>query len=194
MPFHKVNSKSKGFTLIELLVARHPKPWRRKAILGFTLIELLVVISIIGILVAVSTVSFTNAQQKSRDGRRKADLKGVQQALELYYQANGKYPADSGGGTGTDQGRIKCNTTVPSADDRPISWGSAFTCANVTYMQQLPKDPLDANNALNRAYYYNGIEAKFEKYILSAKLENNKDPDRAADCANSGRDYCLSQP
>src|SRR3989344_4285982 len=55
---HNTNqSRFPGFTLIELLIARHPKPWRRKAIQGFTLIELLVVISILGILAAALMVA-----------------------------------------------------------------------------------------------------------------------------------------
>src|SRR3989344_1659457 len=59
---------------------------------GFSLIELLVVIAIIGILLAAATISWTNAQQKGRDGKRKADLKSIQQALELYFAQNGYYP------------------------------------------------------------------------------------------------------
>src|SRR3990167_6962536 len=68
---------------------------------GFTLIELLVVISIIAILVAAATASWTNAQQKSRDGKRKSDLKSIQQSLELYLQDNGTYP-------GGPSGEIQC--------------------------------------------------------------------------------------
>jgi prepilin-type N-terminal cleavage/methylation domain-containing protein len=49
---------------------------------GFTLLELLVVISIIGILVALGTVSYTTAQQKARDAKRRGDLKAWSAALE----------------------------------------------------------------------------------------------------------------
>lgn len=59
---------------------------------GFTLIELLVVIAIIGILTTMVTASFTAAQRRARDTARKSDLKAIQQALELYFQANGRYP------------------------------------------------------------------------------------------------------
>src|SRR3990172_9589302 len=50
---------------------------------GFTLIELLVVIAIIGILASFAIASFTSAQAKGRDSRRKADLDAVKKALEL---------------------------------------------------------------------------------------------------------------
>lgn len=60
---------------------------------GFTLIELLVVIAIIGILSSVVLASLNSARRKGRDARRVADLKQLQLALELYYDANGSYPA-----------------------------------------------------------------------------------------------------
>ena len=66
---------------------------RFKSLRGFTLIELLVVIAIIGILSAVVLASLNTARVKSRDARRVADLKQLQLALQLYYDANNEYPA-----------------------------------------------------------------------------------------------------
>jgi prepilin-type N-terminal cleavage/methylation domain-containing protein len=60
--------------------------------LGFTLIELLVVIAIIGLLASIILASLNTARQKGRDARRVADLKEIQLALELYYDANSGYP------------------------------------------------------------------------------------------------------
>ena len=67
-----------------------------KASKGFTLIELLVVIAIIGILASMVIVSLTGARVKSRDGKRLAELKEMQKALELYYSNNGYYPGTPG--------------------------------------------------------------------------------------------------
>lgn len=136
---------------------------------AFTLIELLVVISIIAILVAAATTSWLNAQQKSRDGKRKSDLKSIQQALELYFQNNGRYPD-----TGTSN-VIKCN--VGQQDN--IAWGGNFTCDSITYINPVPKDPVSARD---HVYLYQATavdpNTNFPlKYVLSAKLENEKDPD-----------------
>jgi prepilin-type N-terminal cleavage/methylation domain-containing protein len=62
---------------------------------GFTLIELLVVISIIGVLITSAVTSYINAQKKSRDARRRNDMKTIQLTLEQYYATTGagSYPA-----------------------------------------------------------------------------------------------------
>lgn len=60
---------------------------------GFTLIELLVVIAIIGILSSVVLASLNGARKKGRDARRISDIKQIQLALEMYYDANSsEYP------------------------------------------------------------------------------------------------------
>ena len=64
---------------------------------GFTLIELLVVIAIIGILSSVVLASLNSARRKGRDARRIADVKQLQLALELAYDAAGIYPAEDSG-------------------------------------------------------------------------------------------------
>lgn len=58
---------------------------------GFTLFELLVSISIIGIMTALATVSYSGAQKKARDARRVEDIKAIQVAAEQYYSQSPTY-------------------------------------------------------------------------------------------------------
>lgn len=60
---------------------------------GFTLIELLVVIAVIGILASVILVGVASFRGKGRDARRISDIRQLQNALELYSNANNAYPA-----------------------------------------------------------------------------------------------------
>jgi len=64
---------------------------------AFTLLEMLVVIGIIGVLVGIGAVSYSTAQKKARDAKRKQDLKAIQNCLEQYYSYNNnfKYPITS---------------------------------------------------------------------------------------------------
>jgi prepilin-type N-terminal cleavage/methylation domain-containing protein len=77
---------------------RHDRTGARK---GFTLIELLVVIAIIGILSSVVLASLNSARKKGRDARRVADIKQLQLALELAYDASGSYPSGDGAASTT---------------------------------------------------------------------------------------------
>jgi len=62
---------------------------------GFTLLEILIVIAIIGILVSLGVVSYSSAQKKARNSKRRGDVKAIQNAWEQYYADNsGLYPAN----------------------------------------------------------------------------------------------------
>lgn len=75
---------------------------------GFSLVELMVVISVIAVLMAVITVSFTTAQRKGRDTVRREDIGTIQKALEQYFVTNGNYPTGSG-----------CSAVTSTADFLP---------------------------------------------------------------------------
>ena len=64
---------------------------------GFTLLEMLIVLGIIAVILSVLSVSFSITQKKSRDARRKGDLKAIQNGLEQYYATcSYLYPIGSG--------------------------------------------------------------------------------------------------
>ena len=71
------------------------KSFKTRTACGFTLVELLVVIAIIGVLAGIVLVSLNTARAKGRDGRRIADVRQIQTALELYLNDQSSYPSGS---------------------------------------------------------------------------------------------------
>ena len=67
----------------------------KKNAYGFTIVELLVVIVIIGILAAISIVSYNGVTNKANDVAVQQDLANIAKKLEIYRASMGEYPAGS---------------------------------------------------------------------------------------------------
>src|SRR5438132_4930613 len=107
---------------------------------GFTLIELLVVIAIIGILAAFVVASFTTAQQKGRDARRKTDIDAMKKALELM-----KGDSSAGAYPGCVSGTI---CIMSNSATNPVM--------SNTYIRAVPTDPTGGGACtLGLVYCYN---------------------------------------
>jgi len=59
---------------------------------GFTLIELVVVIAILGVLAALVVPSVVNRIEEAKENVDRANLKMIQQAIEMYNIVNNQYP------------------------------------------------------------------------------------------------------
>lgn len=66
---------------------------RNRSRKAFTLVEILIVVVILGILAAIVVPQFTNATQDAQAGNLKAQIKSLQNQIELYNaRNNGAYP------------------------------------------------------------------------------------------------------
>jgi len=113
---------------------------------AFTLIEILVVATIIGLLAAGASVSYSQFMKQSRDARRKADLEEIRSALEMYRSndENGLYPLSL---------TMACDSTAA------IAFGSN------TYLSRIPHDP----KCTDSTYFYKSNDGT--TYTLAAQLE-----------------------
>jgi len=132
---------------------------------GFTLFELLVVISIVGVLVGLVTISFSSAQKRARDARRRDDLQALQKALEQYY-------ALSGG-------------TYPD----PCYTSGALTYGGTTLMTNFPSDPKPGWDA------YSNSNCNSNGYCYCAHLESTTTGGNSTNNAcnwGSGAYFCIT--
>lgn len=84
---------------------------------AFTLLEMLIVLGIIAVILSVLTISYSTAQKKTRDAKRKGDIKAVQNALEQFYSS--------------------CNYTYPTGS----SLSAPVTCSGTDFLPEIPLDP-----------------------------------------------------
>jgi prepilin-type N-terminal cleavage/methylation domain-containing protein len=112
---------------------------------SFTLLEMLIVLGIIAVILSIISVSYSTTQKKSRDARRKTDLKNIQSALEQYYSACGYvYP------TGLATDKIMCGaspaimTGVPTDPRLPTPY--TYTPINVDQGFTLCTDKLESES------------------------------------------------
>ena len=69
---------------------RHAMDYRKQS--AFTIVELLVVIVVIGILAAITIVSYTGISNKATVASLQSDLSNAKKQLALYYVDHGAYP------------------------------------------------------------------------------------------------------
>jgi general secretion pathway protein G len=122
---------------------------RLRAHAGFTLIEIMVVVFILGLLVTLVAPKIIGRTDEARRTKALADIKGIEEALNLFKLDNGFYPT-------TDQG-LQALVTRPS---------NAKNYSAEGYLDKLPIDPWgnpytyfgDGQNYIIKSYGADGQE------------------------------------
>ncbi|MSQ47836.1 MAG: type II secretion system protein GspG [Deltaproteobacteria bacterium] len=112
-------SKVQGLTRNSQLVTRNSK--------GFTLIEIMVVVFILGLLVTMVAPKIMGRTDEAKRTKAAADVRAIQQALNLYKLDNGRYPT-------TEQG-LQSLVTKPQVGIVPARWNPEG------YIEKVQLDP-----------------------------------------------------
>lgn len=115
------------------------KVWLKQT--GFTIVELLVVIVIIGILAAITIVSYTGVQASTRDSQRLSDMQTIIKGLEIYKLQNSIYPTSSYNGPGG----WESSSINPSQFLQGLKSGGLFST--------VPVDPINSSTSVEYRYY-----------------------------------------
>ncbi len=102
---------------------------------GFTLVELLIVIVILAVLAAIAIPRFMDSGTRSKEASLKGDLKLMRNAIELFHNDTGAWPA------ATSDLAV---TTAPTAGKDNAGAAKTITAGDYKgpYMQTVPTDPV----------------------------------------------------
>jgi general secretion pathway protein G len=96
---------------------------------GFTLIEILVVVMILGLLISLAAPRIMGRTDDARVVKAMADIKAVEEALQLYKLDSSRYPT-------TEQGLLAL-IEQPTTGQIPRRWREDG------YLERVPTDPWD---------------------------------------------------
>jgi len=134
---------------------------------AFTLVEMLVVITIVGILTSLPMVAIQNSRENTRNAKRIADAKQMQNALELYYNDNNSYPS----------------TLTP---------GETLSSNSITYIQQIPSAPTpndgDCSEQEN-GFTYVTSRPQYDYFNVTDKGSTHS---YSYDCSNDNNNYSIN--
>jgi len=130
---------------------------------GFTIIELLVVVAVIAVLSSVIMVALSNAKEKSRDARRASDMREIQNALNLYFTDNNRFPV------------VTTAVDITGSD----AFSTALEVAGV--ISDTPTDPVNAENLV----YSYVSSSNGANYTISFCLETDTIQGYSQGCGNT---------
>ena len=122
---------------------------------GFTIVELLIVIVVIGILAAITIVSFNGVQGRSQDASIQSDIRQIAQKTHSYNAEKGNYPKDL-----TELTTLGIRVS-PGAYDKSIQYNLSFCYSTDTTVNRFAVHALSRSGAV---YMYGSTSGKLERY------------------------------
>jgi prepilin-type N-terminal cleavage/methylation domain-containing protein len=112
---------------------------------GFTIVELLIVIVVIGILAAITIVTYNGIQQRTRDTKLSSILASANKKAQVEFNLNGSYPPTSALGASSDVSLTM--TADPSTETLCITAsGTNYTTKNITQTGTISNGPCDGHS------------------------------------------------
>ncbi len=103
----------------------------RRLAKAFTLVEILIVVVILGILAAIVVPQFTNATQDAQQGNLRAQIKSLQNQIELFKARTNAYPTLA---------ELQAN---PTSTTETRGWGVLIDGG---YIKAAPRNPAASGN------------------------------------------------
>jgi len=130
---------------------------------GFNKKDTKIISLILFLIVSLTLFNFQMSLRKARDNQRKNDLRNIFDALNIYQEEVGSFPASS-----PDGKIIACNGKLGENDVmiyEPCEWYQS----TLTNLKMLPGDPRQGQG---RSYYYVSNQKHYQIY---ASLESNRE-------------------